>query len=295
MQVSLKLAFIVSQFNKFSSSEAIIKEKVAKKKQVQVETSAPVFQQNAAAQRIEELGKNLEGKGKLILYVLGGILGLAILGGIIYSWQSRQSGEAQAALGRAIEINEAQVSASPIPNNPTPVFATDKERAEKSIVAFEEVANKYGSPYKEKAQYFIALNKLKVNREAGFQELEGLTRNGNSEVAALSKFALAEANSADGKYDEAAALYSELAKQQNGIVSSDTLNYALASVYERQGKKPEASDIYFNLAKAAREAKDADGKPATMTMTAREAVRKLEKLDAAKFAELPPESTAANL
>ncbi|MEP6923078.1 MAG: tetratricopeptide repeat protein [Pyrinomonadaceae bacterium] len=268
---------------------------MAKKKQAKVETSAPIFQQNPVAQRIEELGKNLEGKGNLILYVLGGILGLAILGAIIYSWQSRQAGEAQAALGKAIETSEAQVSASPVPNSPAPVFATDKERTEKSIAAFENVANKYGSPYKEKAQYFIAVNKLKVNREAGLQELEGLSNNGNREVAGLSKFALAEAHSADGKYDEAAALYNDLAKQQNNVISADTLNYALASVYERQGKKQEAADIYFNLAKAAREAKDADGKPATMTMTAREAARKLEKLDASKFAQLPPESTAANL
>ena len=259
------------------------------------EPTAPVFQQSPVAERIEEWGKNFEGKGRQILYILGGLLALAILGGIFYSWQLRQAGEAQAALGKAIEINEAQVSASPVPNSPVPVYPTDKERAEKAVAAFEEVANKYGSPYKEKAQYFIALNKLKLDREAGLKELEGLSGNGNREVAGLSKFALAEARAADGKYDDAANLYGDLLKQSSGIVSPDTLNYSLASVYEKQGKKPEAADLYFNLAKAAREAKDPDGKPATMTMTAREAARKLEKLDAAKYAQLPPEATAANL
>ena len=111
----------------------------------------------------------------------------------------------------------------------------------------------------------------------------------------MSKFALAEAFASAGNYDNAVASYSDLLKQPNGIVSPDTLNYALALVYEKQGKKQEAADIYFNLAKTAREAKDPDGKPATMTMTAREAARKLEKLDAARFAQLPPESTTANL
>ncbi len=268
---------------------------MAKKKQPVSETSAPIFQQSPVAQRIEDWGKNFEGKGRQILYILGGILVLAILGGIIYSWQMRQAGEAQAALGKAIEINEAQVSASPVPNSPVPVYATDKERAEKAVAAFEDVANKYGSPYKEKAQYFIALNKLKLEREAGLKELEGLSASGNREVAGLSKFALAEARAADGKYDDAANLYSDLLKQPNGVVSPDTLNYALALIYEKQSKKQEAADIYFNLAKTAREAKDPDGKPATMTMTAREAARKLEKLDAARYAQLPPEATAASL
>lgn len=268
---------------------------MAKKKQATVETSAPVFQQSPAAQRIEELGNQLEGKGKLILYVLGGILGLAILGSIIYSWQARQAAEAQAALGKAIEINEAEVSASPVPNSPSLVYSTDKERDDKAIAAFTEVTNKYGSPYKEKAQYFIALNKLKTDRQNGLQELEGLTNNGNSEIKNLSKFALAEARAADGKYDEAAVLYNDLLKEPNALIPPETLNFALASVYEKQSKTAEAADIYFNLAKTAREAKEADGKPATMTITARDAARQLEKLDAAKFAQLPPEPTATDL
>jgi tetratricopeptide (TPR) repeat protein len=268
---------------------------VANKKQIVSQPTAPVFQQSPVAQRIEDWGRNFEGKGKQILYILGGIVALAILAGVFYSWQLRQAGEAQAALGKAIEINEAQVSASPVPNSPTPVYATDKERSEKAVAAFNDVANKYGSPYKEKAQYFIALNKLKLDREAGLKELEGLSGSGNREVASLSKFALAEAFASVGDYDKAASGYSDLIKQPSGIISPDTLNYALASVYEKQGKKQEAADIYFNLAKAAREAKDPDGKPTTMTMTAREAARKLEKLDAAKFAQLPPESTPANL
>lgn len=268
---------------------------MAKKKLATVETPAPVYLQNPAAQRIEEFGSKFEGNGKLILYVLGGILGLAILGGILYSWQMRQAAEAQAALGKAIEINEGQISATPVPSSPTPVYATEKERSDKAIAAFTDVANKYGSPYKEKAQYFIAVNKLKTDRPAGVQELEGLQNNGSREVAELAKFALAEARAADGKYDDAANLYNDLAKQPNGLIPADSLNFALASVYEKQGKKTEAAEVYFNLAKSAREAKDADGKPQTMTMTARDAARKLEKLDAAKFAQLPPEPSPVDL
>jgi tetratricopeptide (TPR) repeat protein len=268
---------------------------VAKKKQPTVEQPiVPVAAPSATAQRIEEIGKSFEGKGNLILYIIGGIVLAAIVAGLLYSWQSRAAAEAQTALGKAIEITTAQVSPSPIPGSTEPTYASEKERAEKAIAAFEEVANKYGSPYKEKAQYFIAVNRLKVDREAGLRELEGLTKTNNSEVNALSKFALAEARAADGKNDEAVALYNELAKQSNNLIPATTVNFNLASIYEKQGKKAEAADLYFNIVKAAREAKTSDGKAVPIGTTAREAAQKLEKLDAEKFKQLPPEPAATD-
>jgi hypothetical protein len=270
---------------------------VAKKKTIE-DTSKVVVRdsfQTVADQKIQEFGKKLEGKGKTIIYALLGVILIGILGFFIYNWQKNTGNAAQTALGKAIDVHNAQVTASPVPNNPELTFKTDKERAEKAIAAFQEVADKYGSPYREKALYFIAVNRLKLDREAGVKELTDLSGSGNREVATLAKFALAEAKFAESKYDEAANLYQELLNQNSGILPTDTINFALATVYEKQGKNAEAAGIYFNIAKAAREAKDADGKPMTLTTTAREAAQKLEKLDAAKFKELPPEPSAADL
>lgn len=263
-----------------------------KRKNVVGEKPAEIPAQPPTPQLVDNLGNALEGQGKTILYVLGALILLGIAAYGISVWQSRTAAVAQTALGKAIETHNAQVSASPIPNSTTPVFATEKERAEKSIAAFEEVANKFGSPTKEKAQYFVAVNRLRLDRAAGVAELEALAKNSNSEVANLSKFAVAEAKFADGKYDEAAALYAELAKQSNPIFALETLNYSLATVYAKQEKKEEAANLYFDIAKNAREAKDAEGKPSTLSQTARDAARELEKLDAAKFATLPPEPVA---
>ncbi len=265
---------------------AVKTKQTAPVKPVQPFVPAPV-----ANERIEQIGNSLEGKGKLILYVLGGILALLILAGIFYAYQSRTTAAAQTALGKAIEISTAQVSASPIPGSVAPVFATEKERAEKAVAAFEDVASKHASPYRDQAKYFAAVNRLTLDRAAGLNELQTLTTNSNRETANLAKFALAEASAADGKYDQAAGLYTDLAKQPNLLIPVDTINFALAGVYEKQNKTAEAADVYFNIAKQAREAKDQDGKPVTLTATAREAATKLEKLDAAKFAQLPPEPT----
>jgi hypothetical protein len=69
------------------------------------------------------------------------------------------------------------------------------------------------------------------------------------------------------------------------------VNFRLASVYEKQGKKSEAADILFQMVKASREAKDKDGKPVPASSAARDADKKLEGLDPARHAQLPPEPT----
>lgn len=244
--------------------------------------------QTAADERLETLGKRFEGKGRPILYGLLALLGVAIIGGIIYGYSRRSASAAQTALGKAIDIHTAQVSPSPDPKNTELTFPNDKERTEKAIAAFEEVAAKYGSPYREKAQYFVAVNRLKLDRAAGIQELENLSK-GSGEVATLSKFALAEARFADGKYDEAAGLYNELLQAKTGIIADETLNFALAQTYEKQGKTAEAGDIYFNLASAARQAKNAEGEPVPQSQTAREATTRLQKLSPERYGQLPAE------
>ncbi|HEX8250902.1 MAG TPA: hypothetical protein VF599_22200 [Pyrinomonadaceae bacterium] len=243
--------------------------------------------QRRTERRIEDVSRKVEGKGKTILYALGALAVLAILLGIFVSWNRRSNAAAQAALGKAIETSEAQVTTQPpmIAGSTEKTFKTEKERAEAAIAEFKGVADKYGSPTREKAQYFIAVNKLSIDRAAAVAELENLAKSGG-EVGTLSKFALAQAKEGDGKFDEAAALYGELAALSDPIVSKDTINFALASIYEKQGKKEDAANLYYNIAKPAYEAKDADGKATQPSQTAREARTKLQALDPTRAAEI---------
>jgi predicted negative regulator of RcsB-dependent stress response len=243
--------------------------------------------QRKSERRIEEVSRKVEGKGRTILYALGALAVLAILLGIFVSWNRRSNAAAQTALGKAIETSEAQVTTQPplagAPNEKT--FKTEKERAEAAIAEFQGVADKYGSPVREKAQYFIAVNKISIDRPAAVGELENLAKS-SGEVGTLSKFALAQAKEGDGKLDEAAALYGELAALSDPVISKDTINFALASIYEKQGKKQDAANIFYNIAKPAYEAKDADGKAVQPSQTAREARAKLQSLDPTRAAEI---------
>ena len=236
----------------------------------------------------DRLGDLLEGRGRNILYGLGALVLAGILLLSFVKWRNRKNDEARQAVGRAITISRANVSTTPIPGSNELTFATDKERAQRAIDEFEKVAAKYGDPYRAQSQYFIASNRLVVDRQKGISELATLQNSKVGEVAALSKFALAQAYESDGKYDDAARLYTELARQNSPTVTAETAHLRLAKVYEKQGKKKEAADVLFNIVDASRKAKGSDNLPLPQSSAAREAADELQKLDPDRYAQLPP-------
>lgn len=242
--------------------------------------------QSTVAKKVEDVGKTFEGKGKTILYALAALVVLGILVFIFYRWNNSSNAQAQTALGKAIETSQAVVSESPQPAGSTiKSYKTEKERAEAAIAQFQAVADKFGGDAAEKAKYFIAVNRLSIDRAAAITELEGLA-SANSDVGKLSKFALAQAKVADGKPDEAIALYQELAAMDNPIVAKETINFELAKLLEKQGKKTEAAEVYFTIAKTASELKDLEGKPVPLSLTARESKEKVEELNPEKAKEI---------
>lgn len=250
----------------------------------------PVYQdkfQQTLTQTIENAGKRFEGQGRNILYILAAGAVLAVVVWIFMSWSERSNAEAQFALAMAIKTSQAEISETPpAAGSDEKTFKSQRERAESAIAEFQAVADKFGGPVGEKARYFIALNRLTVDRNAGLQELE--TRSAASgEVGQLSKFALAQARVTDGQYDSAVSLYQELAALSDLIIPKETINFELASVFEKQGRTDEAVNVLFDLVKAASEAKDKDGKSVPLSSTARSAKDKLEQLAPEKAKEIP--------
>lgn len=244
------------------------------------------FQQQVVP-KIEEVGKKLEGKGKTILYAVVAVIILTIVVMFIMSRSRTTSGAAQAALGKAIETSQARVSDIPAAAGTTDkVFKTEKERSEAAIAEFQAVIDKFGGSVGEKAKYFIAVNRLNIDRAAGIAELEAIA-NTTSDTGKLAKFALAQTRADDNKLDEAVAIYQELIALSDPLIAKETLNFNLAKIYEKQGKKQEAADLYFNIAKAASEAKDLDGKPVRLSDTATESKEKLKAIDPERAKQIP--------
>jgi hypothetical protein len=241
-------------------------------------------------QVVDRVGDRLAGKGQTIIYAILAIIVVAALIGLFVRWRGRKNDEARAALGRAIAITQIPVSSSPTPGTSGEQFRSEQERAQKAIDEFQKVAAKYGDPYRAQAQYFIATNLLQVDRSRAINDLATLGKNSNKEVAALAKFALAQAKESDGALDDAASVYRELAAQNDAVITPETANLRLALVYSKQGKKKEAADLLFNIADAARKAKDAQGNPVPQSRAARDAAEELQKLDSARYEQLSPEA-----
>ena len=242
----------------------------------------------------DRLADRVAGRGRQILY---GLVGLVVIAAVVYGvvrWRHKHTEEAEAAMGRAITINGAEISAVPVPGSKDPVFSTQQERSERAIQEFEKIGAKYGEPYRSEARYFIATNLLVTDRAKAETELQALSQSG-SEIGVLSKFALAQAKEADGNLDEAARLYGEIAKLNSPVVTPETANLRVAGVYEKQGKKKEAADLLFNIVDAARKARDKEGKPVPESAASREAAQKLLKVDPARHAQLPPPPTPMGL
>lgn len=244
---------------------------------------------------VDRLADRLEGKGRLILY---GLVGLLVAFVVIYvgiRWQNSRTQEAEQAMGRAIKIASAEISPAPPPNSKDLSFNTEDQRAQRAIEEFRKVEAKYGEPYRSQARYFSAVSLLLVDRSKGISELATLGGSSNREVATLAKFALAQAKEEDKSFDEAAAIYAELAKQNDAVVTPETANLCLAQVYDKQDKKKEAADLLFNIVETARKAKDSDGKPAPQSSAVRKAAQELQRIDAARYAQLTPEIQTTQL
>lgn len=235
----------------------------------------------------DRLGDLLEGRGRTILYGLGGLLLAGLLVVLFFQWNNRKTDEARQALGRAITISNAPIIATPVAGSSELTFSSEKERAQRAIDEFEKVAAKYGEPYRSESRFFIASNRLALDRQKGMSELAELGNSNVAEIAPLSKFALAQAQESDGKLQEAAQLYSDLAMLNSVIVTPETANLRLAKVYEKLGKKKEAADLLFNIVDASRKAKGADNFPLPTSAAAREAAEELKKLDPDRYAQLP--------
>lgn len=242
----------------------------------------------------DRLAERAAGRSRQIVYGLAAIVIIAAAAYGIVRWRHKHAEEAEQAMGRAIAINDAEISNSPVPGSHDPVFSTPQERSERAIQEFEKVAAKYDEPYRSEARYFIVTNKLVTDRATAETELQSMSQ-GSSEIAILAKFALAQTKESDGNLDEAARLYGEVAKAGSGTVTPDIANLRLASVYDKQGKKDEAAGLLFGIVIAARKAKDKDGKPLPESAASRAAAQQLLKIDPARHAQLPPPSSPMNL
>ena len=236
---------------------------------------------------VETASKLFEGKGKQIRNAVIAIAVIALVGGAVYLWMGRAEASAQAALGKALAITESQIVEIPASDSTEVTFKTGQERDAAALKAFDQVAKEHGGDVGEKAKFLAATIRLKSDRKAALDTLKGLS-DASTETGELAKFAMAQALTDDGKFDDAIAMYNKILSASQSVVPSDKVQFEIASILEKQGKSSEAVNKYIEIAKKGLEAKDKDGNPAQPSASATKAKQRVEKLDPEKAKTLVP-------
>jgi tetratricopeptide (TPR) repeat protein len=203
---------------------------------------------------VEHLEEFFKQRGKEIATVVGIIIvvvGLAI-GLKVYA--ERKEAAASADLGAALKTFNAYVgpaSGALLPGMET--FETSEEKFKKAREEFLQVIEKYSRPPEPKAvaiaRYHLGLCQAELGEhEAAVKTLQEATQSSDSNVASLSKFALAGELAKAGKRDEALKLYEELAARPTAAVPEAMAKLALADVL-RASDPARARALYQDLEK----------------------------------------------
>ena len=205
----------------------------------------------------DELGEQLGGgldyvmhhKSSLMKWIgLGGAAVVVVIGVMLFMRHRNES--ASRALGAAIDTYHAQIAPEPSKNPAVKTFKTDKERLEASVADFTKVAAEHGGTAPGRwAKYYLGLANADLEKypdaEKIFQELTG---EGDADLSASAKLALAGVYQKQNKPAEAEKLLKELAEKPSRTVPKATAQMALADIY-RNSNPAEARKIYQELAK----------------------------------------------
>jgi len=181
-----------------------------------------------------------------------GVVGIAL--GVKF-YTERQDAQANAELGAALDTFRAYVG-QPTPGAPDaggPAFQTAQAKYKKALDQFQAVVNHYRMVPRPKA---VAIARYQVgvcqallgDSPAGIATLESSSRERDTEIAALAKFALAGELVKTGKVPDAVKLYQGLADHPTVSVPRASALLALADAY-RSSQPAQARQIYERLGK----------------------------------------------
>ena len=208
------------------------------------------LKQNEFAQTVARTRERLEGRSDQLRNAAIGLIALiAIVGG--YAWW-RSAGEAGAneQLASALATYEMPVvpPAPPAPGSPPPLpqpgtFQTEAERLNASLPKFIEAAHAHPNTQAGiTARYHAAgiLAALGKPGEAEQRYREVIDKAGSGIYGRTSRLGLAQAQIAQGKFEDAIGVYLELSRDTNSTLPLDSVLLQLGRAYARAGKKDEA-------------------------------------------------------
>ena len=213
------------------------------------------IKQDELREGVEHAGQWAKGHtDELRIGVLVAAVVVLLIGGIAYFQQHRKA-EAERAFSDAAEIfhapvvGEAPESAPPSTSNQT--YASEREKYEKAMGAFEGVYRRYGStPPGQRARYYSALCAIELGKfvDADKELREIAAKGGDALEPALARLALADSARRQGHTQDAIEGYRKLVEDAKQPLPRDHALMRLATLLEETEKKAEAIAAYRQLA-----------------------------------------------
>jgi len=180
------------------------------------------------------------------------VVGLA--GGLKY-YTDRQEAGANADLGEALSTFRASVG-QPTPGQNDPegaAYPTAQDKYKKALQQFQAIPDKYKMVPRPKAvaiaRYQAGVCQSLLGDHSGaIQTLTEVSQDGDAEIAAMAKFALAGELASSGKTPEAVKIYQELADHPTVTVPKASALLAMADAY-RESQPAQARQIYERVQK----------------------------------------------
>jgi tetratricopeptide (TPR) repeat protein len=196
-----------------------------------------------------------EHRSTMILAVSLLILGLAAYIGYT-SYVTVKDKDASIALGNAMQTYDAPLREPDAAVNPdVKTFASAAERAKAAQAEFLKVANDFSmTPNGKFARYMAGVSAMQAGDAATAESLLKESANYNQDVAALSKYALANLYERQGKQEEAAKMYRETAGLNAASLPRATAQFDLAALYESKQQNDQAIKVYEEIIKQEQEA-----------------------------------------
>jgi tetratricopeptide (TPR) repeat protein len=190
-----------------------------------------------------------QNRNQMVAYIVGAVgVAIVLLGAVLL--YNHRSAVAQQKLSDAMRTFETPVVQ---PGQPVPAgersFTTSEERARAANGEFAAVASSYGmTPAGRNARYLQGVTAMQMGQTATAEDLlKKSAASWNSDVAALSKLALAGLYHGSNRDAQAIEIYQELVKKPTTAVPAGLAQLQLADLYNSEGKKDQARKIYAQI------------------------------------------------
>jgi TolA-binding protein len=191
----------------------------------------------------------LDERRRETLWGLGAVALIAALAIGYFAWRERTQTQAATLLAGAVAVKDARIG-PPGTAEQGLRFNNERERAQAALTKFKAAADAYPSTdaglyarYQEAGAYMELGNPAQA--AAAYQQV--IDKGGSAIYAQTARLGLAEAQSAQGQYDQAINTYKEMAQRKDGQLPVDGILMQLGRTYLVAGKRSDAQQTFNRL------------------------------------------------